>query len=94
MLLALVDNNLVEASIGINGVCPGCTRPVIAKCGRQRVRHWADKSNVMCDSWWEPETEWHRFWKKIILWNGKKYFYQTQPQEKSTLQMCVPFTDW
>ncbi|MFH1368046.1 MAG: competence protein [Elusimicrobiota bacterium] len=25
--------------------------------------HWAHKSKISCDPWWENETEWHRTWK-------------------------------
>jgi len=27
------------------------------------VHHWAHKNDLNCDSWREPETEWHRQWK-------------------------------
>lgn len=63
MRFAIVDNNKVEARTGLIASCPGCSQPVIPKCGDQRVHHWAHSRNKMCDSWWEPETEWHRRWK-------------------------------
>lgn len=63
MRFAIIDNTLVEAESGLKGFCPGCSQPVIAKCGKQRIHHWAHANNRMCDSWWEPETEWHRSWK-------------------------------
>lgn len=64
MRYALIDERATEAAPGLkNGVCPGCGAPVIAKCGTQKVHHWAHKGVKMCDSWWEPETEWHRAWK-------------------------------
>ena len=63
MHFALIDNEKVEAQPGLKGLCPGCLQPVIPKCGTKKVHHWAHSSNVMCDSWWEPETEWHRSWK-------------------------------
>lgn len=63
MRFALIDNKKVEAKFGLEGICPGCSQPVIAKCGKQRVHHWAHSRSVMCDTWWEPETEWHRVWK-------------------------------
>jgi hypothetical protein len=53
--------NLAKA--GLIDTCPGCGQPVVAKCGEHRIHHWAHKSNKTCDSWWEPETEWHRNWK-------------------------------
>ena len=63
MRFALIDNKRKEAEHGLKGLCPGCSQPVIAKCGNQRIWHWAHRSNKICDNWWEPETEWHRSWK-------------------------------
>ena len=63
MRYALVDNQKTEAKKGLKGLCPGCMQPVIAKCGEHKMHHWAHVSVESCDSWWEPETEWHRFWK-------------------------------
>ena len=64
MRFALIDDKPTEAAPGLSGgVCPGCGAQVIAKCGTQKVHHWAHKGVKMCDSWWEPETEWHRSWK-------------------------------
>jgi hypothetical protein len=37
---------------------------MIPKCGTQRVHHWAHRGERACDSWWEPETHWHRGWKE------------------------------
>ncbi|WP_143822988.1 competence protein CoiA family protein [Mucilaginibacter sp. MD40] len=62
MRFAMFDNNRIEAEPGLSGFCPGCGLPLIAKCGTQRMHHWAHR-NKMCDPWWEPETEWHRSWK-------------------------------
>ena len=63
MRFARIDNKLVEAEPGLEGLCPGCSQFVIAKCGKQRIHHWAHRNNKMCDSWHEPETEWYRAWK-------------------------------
>jgi competence protein CoiA len=63
MRFALIDNNRVEAQPKQKGLCPNCSQPVIAKCGKQKIWHWAHRSITSCDSWWEPETEWHRNWK-------------------------------
>jgi hypothetical protein len=37
---------------------------MVAKCGEVRVWHWAHKGRLLCDPWWENETEWHRAWKE------------------------------
>lgn len=63
MRFALIDNNRVEAQPKQQGLCPNCSQPVVAKCGKQKIWHWAHRSIASCDSWWEPETEWHRNWK-------------------------------
>ena len=63
MRFALVNDVRCEASPGLIGYCPGCSQPVIAKCGTQKVWHWAHRGTRSCDPWWEPETPWHRAWK-------------------------------
>jgi len=63
MRFALIDNKRVEAQPKHQGLCPICSKPVIAKCVDKKVWHWAHRSIASCDSWWEPETEWHRNWK-------------------------------
>ncbi|SFB98294.1 Competence protein CoiA-like family protein [Xylanibacter ruminicola] len=66
MKFALVDNKKKEAEKGLKGLCPICQQPVIAKCGKYKINHWAHKSLKHCDSWWENETEWHRQWKNTF----------------------------
>lgn len=63
MRFALVNNNRIEAQPQLQGLCSCCSQPVIAKCGTKKIWHWAHKSKISCDNWWEPETEWHRTWK-------------------------------
>lgn len=45
------------------GVCQACGNRTQAKCGSQKVWHWAHANRESCDSWWENETPWHRAWK-------------------------------
>lgn len=66
MQFALVDNQRTRPSPGLTGSCPACGRAMIAKCGNQRVHHWAHRGERACDSWWEPETPWHRAWKNAF----------------------------
>lgn len=66
MKFALVDNEKKEAEKGLKGLCPICQQPVIAKCGKFKISHWAHKSLEHCDNWWENETEWHRQWKNTF----------------------------
>jgi competence protein CoiA len=63
MQFALVDHVRTAPSPGAAGSCPVCGGAMIAKCGGQRVHHWSHRGERVCDSWWEPQTEWHRTWK-------------------------------
>ena len=60
---ALIDGERRAPEPGLQGVCPGCDQPVIAKCGEVRVWHWAHSPGHTCDPWKENESEWHRAWK-------------------------------
>lgn len=46
------------------GMCEVCGAETLAKCGEKVMWHWAHKSKMECDPWWENETEWHRSWKE------------------------------
>ncbi|OPC33066.1 competence protein CoiA [Elizabethkingia anophelis] len=63
MRFALVDNKRTEPESGLKGICPACSEIVIARCGEQRIHHWAHKSKKICIGFREKETEWHRSWK-------------------------------
>ena len=45
MRFALIDKRRVEACPGLTGLCPNCGQKVIAKCGSQRIHHWAHYNN-------------------------------------------------
>lgn len=63
MRYAVVNNERREAEPRLTGTCPGCGHSMTAKCGDRRIHHWAHRAIRGCDSWWEPETQWHRNWK-------------------------------
>ncbi|WP_146049951.1 competence protein CoiA family protein [Roseovarius confluentis] len=63
MLTALIEGIRSRPIPGAVGHCPFCNSEMIPRCGEIRVHHWAHKSKVDCDPWWEPETDWHRNWK-------------------------------
>ncbi|MBR2575000.1 MAG: hypothetical protein IKE14_11795 [Loktanella sp.] len=63
MKFAIVGAERQEPQPKLKGHCPGCGEEVTAKCGTQRVWHWAHKGRLTCDPWWETETRWHRAWK-------------------------------
>jgi competence protein CoiA len=63
MKFADIEGNDREAQPGLTGKCRDCGHAMVAKCGKYRVWHWAHRNAKDCDPWWEPETEWHRWWK-------------------------------
>jgi len=64
MQYALVDGERRLASPeSSSAVCCLCEGPVRPKCGSRIVWHWAHHARPHCDTWWEPESEWHRAWK-------------------------------
>jgi len=50
----------------LRGRCELCGSELIAKCGPKNIDHWAHKSKLGCDPWWENETDWHRNWKNVF----------------------------
>ena len=63
MNIAIINGKRTTAFSGGKAACPFCDAPVIAKCGPQRVDHWAHKGSKSCNLGKENETEWHRSWK-------------------------------
>ena len=83
MKYALINGLKVQAAIGAKGYCPSCGKELIAKCGERKINHWAHKGTRICDSWWEPETEWHRSWKNKFPHNWQETsFIDEQTNEK------------
>lgn len=70
MLFAEKDGNIIEATPKSIAVCPLCEQEVTSKCGNIKIWHWAHM--VKCPHETEPETEWHREWKKSALAVGGK----------------------
>jgi competence protein CoiA len=92
MEFALVNGERVAANPGLNGFCPLCLEPVIAKCGIERIHHWAHRNKVSCDSWSEGETEWHRAWKENYdeKWR-EKHFPDVETGEKHIADVCTAY---
>jgi competence protein CoiA len=63
MKWGIFDNQKIEASPNKKAYCELCNGELIPKCGTIKIWHWAHKSKVECDPWWEPESEWHISWK-------------------------------
>lgn len=66
MLYATLNGEKIEACPRTKAICPLCERQVYSKCGEVNVWHWAHLKDESCDSWYEPETEWHKNWKLIF----------------------------
>lgn len=77
-------------SQGLRADCPVCARTVIAKCGEQRVHHWAHLGQRTCDQWWEPETEWHRAWKRKFPGAWHEYIMHENNGEKHIADVRTP----
>lgn len=59
-----IQNGLkIKAYPNCKAVCPLCQGEVISKCGEIKVHHWCHKSNIDCDDWYEPESQWCLEWK-------------------------------
>lgn len=66
MEYALYNGLRTAAQPALKGLCEHCGGEVIAKCGSKKIWHWAHTSIENCDSWYEPETAWHRNWKQTF----------------------------
>lgn len=67
MYFAIVNGKRSPATPGATGICELCLEPVYAKTGRIRAWHFAHANRSSdCDSWYEPETDWHRTWKSYF----------------------------
>lgn len=82
MKFSLVGEQRQEAQPKLSGTCPACGNPVIAKCGKVRIWHWAHKGEFACDPWWENETEWHRAWKGHFPADWQEVVHQGPSGEK------------
>lgn len=90
MHFAIVEGQRSEPSPGIKGSCPFCGAAMIAKCGNQRLHHWAHQGERVCDSWWERETEWHRTWKNRFLKSWQENVRHDHLGEKHIADVLTP----
>jgi len=82
MKYALINGKKTEASKGARGTCRFCGKELIAKCGEERMHHWAHKGKRTCDPWWENETEWHRSWKEHFPVEWQEVIHKADTGEK------------
>lgn len=91
MLIAEVNGKRCSATKGAKGICPYCKSEVIAKCGEQKIAHWAHKSIQLCDSWHEKETEWHLMWKNYFPLEWQELIkYDEKTGEKHIADVYTP----
>lgn len=90
MKLAMVNGERREAEKGLVGICIGCEQPMIPKCGKKNIKHWAHKSKCECDRWWENETPWHRNWKNHFPKEWQEIRHQ---DERGTFHIADVKTD-
>ena len=57
-----LQGNRIAPTPGAQAQCGHCHAPMIPKCGRRNMWHWAHHAGD-CDTWSEGETDWHRQWK-------------------------------
>lgn len=96
MIWAIVENEKTEATPNAKGTCPLCAGKVFSKCGEVNVWHWAHFNNENCDSWYEPESFWHKHWKMTfgkenseigILKDGKRHIADILTNEKVIIEL-------
>jgi len=78
----MLGNQKLEAAPGLFGECPGCQSRVLARCGTQRVWHWAHLGKIACNFEREPETEWHRNWKNDFPVGWREVIRRAENGEK------------
>lgn len=57
--------NRIEPTPNAKAVCTLCGLPLIPKCGPINIWHWSHRAHD-CDPWSEPESDWHRGWKRRV----------------------------
>lgn len=90
MKYAQDNNQRIEPSPKATARCPCCGSEVVAKCGTQKVWHWAHKSKQMCDHWWENETQWHRDWKNCFPEEWQEVVHFAEDGEKHIADVKTP----
>ncbi len=96
MFFATVNSEKVEATPKTKGNCPLCNKSVISKCGEVNLWHWAHSKDESCDTWYEPETQWHKNWKLtfgkdnceiVISKNGIKHIADICTRESIVIEL-------
>jgi len=90
MKYAMSNEGRIEATPKANGICQCCESDLIAKCGTQKIWHWAHKGKRNCDHWWENETQWHRDWKDNFPKEWQEVVHLSDDGEKHIADVKTP----
>jgi competence protein CoiA len=90
MKYALSNKDRIEATPKAQGICQCCGSELVAKCGTQKIWHWAHKGKRNCDHWWENETQWHRDWKDNFPKEWQEVVHQPENGEKHIADVKTP----
>lgn len=92
MKFALVNEQKTEAQPKLKGLCPGCLQPVTAKCGTQKIWHWAHltKKHATVDG---NEKQNGTETGKINFPKNGRNTCNTTSQEKNISRMSAPLMD-
>lgn len=66
------QNRRMLAVTGEFAICPCCHSSVKAYCGETNIFHWRHVNRADCDTWYEPESEWHINWKNEFPINWRE----------------------
>lgn len=69
-----IRTDIVKADKKIIYRCPVCKGELVQKRGKVNQWHFAHKSKVECDEWYDSKGKWHRFMQGLFLPK-----YQEQP---------------
>ena len=90
MKYALQSDERIEATPKASGSCPCCETEVTAVCGTRKVWHWRHKNKLICDHWWENETQWHRDWKDHFFKEWQEVVHVAEGGEKHIADVKTP----
>ncbi|MEQ8441228.1 MAG: competence protein CoiA family protein [Alphaproteobacteria bacterium] len=87
---ALVEGIRSNPMKGIVGTCPNCDCQLVAKCGEERIHHWAHRGRRNCDAWHENETQWHRDWKSLFPEEWHEISHKAESGERHIADLKRP----
>jgi hypothetical protein len=90
MFTALINNERVRPTPKLHqtntAVCYECLQPVIARCGTQKIWHWAHATDSNCPAG-QGETQWHLHWKTIVNLDETEVKLDAWPNNRADICM-------